>query len=166
MLDRVPVPTDNIYKFIALFSLVALIFSAWQMLSITAAANEVALKIYPEIEELKSIDTRSRVQEAKLVILERQLEVVVEDRRTLTWVLTGIVAFACFGIIYGFGAWHYRVQPLVDAHNRAQLELLLLQVEKLKLENQRIIQHHALDENVHNSVGNVLMKVIKTILPK
>lgn len=138
MLDRVPVPTDNIYKFIALFSLVVLVFSSWQIISVTTASNAIVIKNYPEIVELQSLEVRTSAQEAKLAVLEREKEVIIKDRKLFVNILSWVIAFAFFGIIYGFWVWRREIQPMVDAQNKAQLELLHLQVEKLRLENQEL----------------------------
>ncbi len=138
MLDRVPVPTDNIYKFIALFSLVALIFCAWQVLSISTTTNLIIFTNYPEIEELKSLKTPSRAQEAKLSVLERQIEVATGNRRDYNRILGGAMAISIWGLFYGFLVWHKEIQPMADAQNKAQLEILQLQIEKLRLENQKL----------------------------
>ena len=87
MLDRISVATDNIYKFIALFSLVTLIFCGWQLISINSVTNAVIFQNYPEIEALKSLEERSREQEARLAILNRQMEVATEDRNTFNIIL-------------------------------------------------------------------------------
>ncbi|MCS4291945.1 cell division protein FtsB [Comamonas sp. BIGb0152] len=166
MLDRVPVPTDNIYKFIALFSLVVLVFSFWQMISVTTASNAIVMKNYPEIEELKSLDVRTRAQEAKLAVLEREKEVVVKDRKLFVNILSGVIAFAFFGIIYGFWVWRREIQPMVDAQNKAQLELLQLQVEKLRLENKKLEDSLRVDEPVQSSVTGGLTELLKVVFSK
>lgn len=138
MLDRVPVPTDNIYKFIALFSLVALIFCAWQVISTNTTTNVIFITNYPEIEELRSLDTRSRTQEAKLAVLERQIEVAISNRKYYQRILGGFIGVSIWGLFYGFLVWHKEIQPMADAQNKAQLEILQLQIEKLRLEKQKL----------------------------
>lgn len=166
MLDRVPVPTDNIYKFIALFSLVALIFSCWQMISVTTASNAIVIKNYPEIEELKSLEARTRAQEARLAVLEREKEVVVKERTLFVIILSGVIAFAFYGIIYGFWVWRRDVQPMVDAQNKAQLELLQLQIEKLRLENQKLAGSQPVNKSPQSLVVGVLAEIIKVLSSK
>lgn len=166
MLDRVPVPTDNIYKFIALFSLVVLVFSFWQVISVTTASNAIVIKNYPEIVELQSLEVRTLAQEAKLAVLEREKEVVVNDRKLFVNILSWVIAFAFYGIIYGFWVWRREIQPMVDAQNKAQLELLQLQVEQLRLENQRLADSLRIDEPVQGSVVRALVELFRARLPK
>lgn len=166
MLDRVPVPTDNIYKFIALFSLVVLVFSSWQMISVTTASNAIVIKNYPEIVELQSLEVRTLAQEAKLAVLEREKEVVVNDRKLFVNILSWVIAFAFYGIIYGFWVWRREIQPMVDAQNKAQLELLQLQVEQLRLENQKLADSLSVNKNVQSSVPGVLADIVRALLLK
>ncbi|WP_021027183.1 hypothetical protein [Comamonas sp. B-9] len=161
MLDRVPVPTDNIYKFIALFSLVVLVFSSWQMISVTTASNAIVIKNFPEIEELKSLDMRTRAQEAKLAVLEREMEVVINDRKVYVNILIFFTVSAIFGIIYGFWIWRRDIQPMVDAQNKAQLELLQLQVEQLRLENKRLVDSYQVDKPAQGSI--TVTEVLKAL---
>ncbi|MGE8448229.1 MAG: hypothetical protein ACN6O1_18610 [Comamonas sp.] len=166
MLDRVPVPTDNIYKFIALFSLVVLVFSFWQMVSVTTASNAIVIKNYPEIVELQSLEVRTSAQEAKLAVLEREKEVVVKDRKLFVNILSWVIAFAFYGIIYGFWVWRREIQSMVDAQNKAQLELLQLQVEKLRLENKKMADFQQINEPARSSVTGVWTEVVRAILSK
>jgi len=166
MLDRVPVPTDNIYKFIALFSLVVLVFSSWQIISVTTASNAIVIKNYPEIVELQSLEVRTLAQEAKLAVLEREKEVVVKDRKLFVNILSWVIAFAFYGIIYGFWVWRREIQPMVDAQNKAQLELLQLQVEKLRLENQKLEGSQRVNEPVQSSATGLLVALIRALLSK
>jgi len=53
MESKIPLPTDNIYKFYALFSLLLLIFSLGAFLYVQQSANEQVIAILPELEVLK-----------------------------------------------------------------------------------------------------------------
>lgn len=138
MLDRVPVPTDNVYKFYALFSLVALVFCVWLFFSQHAEKNAIAIKNYPEIAEIKAIKEPTPAQSARLKVMERQLEVAKSDNDFINNCLSVIIGFCLFLMGYGFLRWHKEIQPLVDATQKAQLEILQLQVEQLKLQNEKL----------------------------
>ena len=68
-------------------------------------------------------------------MLEREKEVVVKERKLFVNILSWVIAFVLCGIIYGFWVWRRDIEPMVDSQNKAQLEFLQLQVEKLRLEN-------------------------------
>ncbi|MCO8251112.1 hypothetical protein [Comamonas thiooxydans] len=170
MLDRVPVPTDNIYKFIALFSLVALIFSMWAIINIQTSTNEVVYKTLPEIEALKNFEKRTNEQNLSLALLERKLEVAKSDRKALSYALYGVFGVAFWMAAYGFGKWHKDIQPLVDAQNKAQLEILQLQIEKLRLENQKLAESLKGDEPPLVAASppqpSVLAQVVRALLTR
>lgn len=170
MLDRVPVPTDNIYKFIGLFSLVTLIFSLWALFTLQTSTNEQVFKYLPEIEALNVLETRTTEQEAHLAVMQRRLEIAKSDKSTLTYVLLGLFAFSLWFAIYGFHAWHQDIQPLADAQNKAQLELLQLQIDKLKLENQKLAESLKGDEPPLVAASppqpSVLAQVVRALLTR
>ncbi|OAD82098.1 hypothetical protein ATN89_21625 [Comamonas thiooxydans] len=170
MLDRVPVPTDNIYKFIALFSVVALIFSMWALLNTQTSTNEVVFKTLPEIESLKKIKVPTHEQAVSLALLERKLEIAKSDRRALSCALYAVFAVAAGLASYGFGKWHKEIQPLVDAQSKAQLEILQLQIEKLRLENQKLAESLKGDEPPLVAASppqpSVLAQVVRALLTR
>lgn len=138
MMNRVPVPTDNIYKFYALFSLVALVFGIWLVFSITKDTNALITTSYPEIAELKAIKERSPAQSAKLEVLEKQIEVSQSDKDFFIKCLSGIIACCFWLMVFGFVKWHREIQPLADENQKIQLAILKLQVQKLELENKKL----------------------------
>ena len=171
MLDRISVATDNIYKFIALFSLVTLIFCGWQVISINSVTNAVIFQNYPEIEAIKSLEERSREQEARLAILNRQMEVATEDRNTFNIILILIILTALLGLYYGFYTWHKDIQPMADAQSKAQLEILHLQMEKLRLEIQHLevslkSDEHQLQKITHAKPTSSLIDIFRALISK
>ena len=171
MLDRISVATDNIYKFIALFSLVTLIFCGWQLISINSVTNAVIFQNYPEIEAIKSLEERSREQEARLAILNRQVEVATGDRNTFNIFLILIIFLALLGLYYGFYTWHKDIQPMADAQSKAQLEILHLQMEKLRLEIQHLevslkSDEHQLQKTTHAKPTSSLVDIFKALISK
>ena len=139
MESKIPLPTDNIYKFYALFSLLLLIFSLGAVLYVQQSANEQVIAILPELEVLKEAKELSAKDEVTKQILERKLEVVASDRKFFSKVLGGSLALAITGIVYGFRRWHKVIQPLQDEHANIQLEISRLQLEKLKAESAKAV---------------------------
>jgi len=140
MESKIPLPTDNIYKFYALFSLLLLIFSLGGVLYVQQSANEQVIAILPDLEVLKEAKELSAKDEITKQILERKLEVVASDRKFFSTVLGGSLALAITGIVYGFRRWHTVIQPLQDEHAKIQLEISRLQLEKLKAESAKAVK--------------------------
>ncbi|WP_226687507.1 hypothetical protein [Stutzerimonas stutzeri] len=139
MESKIPLPTDNIYKFYALFSLLLLIFSLGAVLYVQKSANEQAIAILPDLEELKEAKELSTKDELRKQILERRLEVVLSDKKFYQKALGVIIGIAISGIWFGFSQWHKVIQPLQDEHAKIQLEISRLQLEKLKAESAKAL---------------------------
>jgi hypothetical protein len=97
MESKVPLPTDNIFKFYALFSLLVFVFSVGAILYSNKTANELAISTLVEIEQLKQDPVPSPSQRMRLVALERQLEVSQANRKFFLWSLSLLVAASIFG---------------------------------------------------------------------
>ena len=134
MESRIPVPTDNIFKFYALFSLLVFVFSIGAVLYSNNAANRLVFSAVVEIETLKQDRVPSASQKMRIAALERQLDLSQSDRDFYTIALSFLVTFSIVGIVYGFKKWHMEVQPVIDESTRIQLEIAKLQLEKMRAE--------------------------------
>lgn len=137
MINKIPVPTDNIYKFYALFSLLAIIFSMWAVLYVGKSANEVILESIVEIETLRQEKSPSVSQQVRRAALEKKIEIAVSDRRTFL-IFIGLL-FTCsgWGLFYGFKKWHKEIQPVADEMTLIQLEIAKAQLKKLTAEDSK-----------------------------
>ena len=129
MQSQIPVPTDNIYKFYALFSLLLLVFSFSAVLYVGTAANEVILANIVEVETLKQEKSPTVTQQVRRAALERRMEIATSDRRFFLVVLALLIVGSCWGIFYGFKKWHTQIQPVLDATACTPLELVQVELE-------------------------------------
>ena len=127
MESRVPIPTDNIYKFYALFALAALISAFAGALYLNKSTNEVVLQIVPELLTLTGITKPSDQQVALKQLREKQLATAKADKDFLLGVISVIVVTSTIFMVVGFSHWHNVIQPKQD-------RLLDLQIEKAALE--------------------------------
>ena len=134
MESKIPLPTDNIYKFIALFSLVLLISSFATVIVATNTSNSVVFEHWVELETLRAQETLSVSEASRLKALERKIDIAVADKSTFVTWAGFISALGTLGMFVGFGYWHKRIQPLADQMAATQLELTKLQVLKLRSE--------------------------------
>lgn len=134
MESKIPVPTDNIFKFYALFSLLLLVFSLGAALYVQQLANERVVSILPELEVLKQAKELSVESGVRKYILERQLEVNASDKKFFLQGLGALIGFSVFGLWYGFRRWHTVIQPLQDESAKVQLEIARIQLAKMKAE--------------------------------
>jgi len=127
MESRIPLPTDNIYKFYAFFGLLLVIFSIGAVLYVNKITNDIAYKNAVEYEVLKADPLRSLPQEARFKILTKQFEIAVQNKDMFNSFLGVFIGIGLLMIFYGFRKWHLEIQPIQD-------EILRLNIKKLKQE--------------------------------
>jgi len=134
MESKIPLPTDNIYKFYALFALFVFIFSVGAILYVNQTHNDRVLILYPELEALKKSEDLPPRDQTRRDLLERLLEVQKADLKFYKNTLGFLSGLAFWGMMFGFWRWHRDVQPRIDEANRVQLEIAKLQLAKLQAE--------------------------------
>ena len=132
MESRIPVPTDNIFKLYALFGLLLFIFCCSAVLYVVRSANEVVYASLPELEGLKQIKQPTSVDQARIALLQRKLEITKADKDFFIYALGGIMGVALLLMFFGFRRWHQDVQPIADETAKVQLEIAKLQLERLR----------------------------------
>lgn len=143
MESKLPVPTDNIFKFYALFSLLLFVFSIGAVLYIQQSTNQLAFENLEEVEALKQLETRTPQQDLRKALLERMLEVANENKGYFNKALGALIGLSICGMFYGFRKWHLDVQPVVDEAARVQLEISKLQLAKLRAEVSHLEQRNS-----------------------
>ncbi len=123
MQDKIPLPTDNLYKFFALFGLVILIFSLGATIYIVKEAN---VQLIDVAIQLDSANTKG-LSDKTISIIEGYREVIISDREGFKDLLVGLAIFGTALGLFGFSKWITKIQPIQD-------ELVALQVEKYKNE--------------------------------
>jgi hypothetical protein len=127
MHSRVPLPTDNIFKFYALFGLLISIFCISSIIYVNKITNELVFKTVLEQETLNAIIQPNATQQAKKRVLHRRLEIALSDKWFFQ-VAIGLMLFSgSYLTYYGFKRWHNEIQPLQD-------EITRLSIQKLKKE--------------------------------
>ncbi|MDZ4333489.1 MAG: hypothetical protein U1A62_07470 [Pseudomonas sp.] len=134
MESRIPVPTDNIFKFYALFGLLLFVFACGALVYVNQSTNQLVFTSYVELEALKEKKSPSLSFEAKIAVLERSLEIGKANRTIHSIVLGAISGIGFWLSLYGFWQWHRRIQPVIDEMQKVQLEIAKLQLAKLQSE--------------------------------
>jgi hypothetical protein len=129
MENRVPLPTDNIYKFYALFGLFLFVFGWALAIHSTNTRNDFFFKSFVELEEVNMIEKPTAADIVRKRMLEKKIEIATADKNFYLWGTAIIIAIGLLGMSYGFRVWHTRIQPLQD-------EFFALQKRKLELEIQ------------------------------
>lgn len=134
MQNKVPLPTDNIYKFCALFGLIILIFSLGATIYITKEAN---VQIVDTAIQLDNANSKNLSDETKNII-EGYRKVIVEDRKGLNNLLIIPVIIGIILSLFGFNKWIFKIQPQLDKLTTLQTKKSELENEKLELEKKKL----------------------------
>ncbi len=149
MQNKVPLPTDNVYKFFALFGLILLIFSLGATIYITKEANVQLIDIATQLDSTSSNNFSDETKS----IIEEYRNVIISDRDGFNDLLVGLAIFGTLLGLFGFSIWMFKIQPQQDKLVAFQLEkykyeieveqikrneMLKLQIEKEKLEIEKI----------------------------
>lgn len=124
MESRIPLPTDNIYKFYALFGLLLLIFSMGAMVYVSNSTNNLIYESAVDYEVLKADPSRSVAEEARFKLLEKKFEIAAKNKKVFLYFLGVVVTVGAYMMFYGFKKWHTEVQPMQDEMARLALKKL------------------------------------------
>jgi len=125
--NRIPLPTDNIFKFYALFGLLLVVFGIGSTLYVSKTTNDLVFEVAVEYETLKADPVRSVSQEARFQVLQKKLEIAKTNKNVLLSSLGLVIGVGIIMMGYGFKKWHTEIQPLQD-------EMARLSLKKLKRE--------------------------------
>jgi hypothetical protein len=119
MESRIPVPTDNIYKFYALFGLLLVISSLLGAVYSTKSTNEAVYELVKEYYSIVNPESEGSI--VLQDIIKKQLDVATKDKKFFQSSLGVIIAIGIFMSYYGFNNWHKKVQPLQDRLTELQI---------------------------------------------
>lgn len=128
MESKIPLPTDNIYKFYALFGLMLLITSILGVVWLGTSTNE---KVHSLVKEYQAIpgtqEEKDNNEFAKLI--EKRLEIQISNKQLFLRGFGVTIGIAIMLSWYGFRQWHTKIQPKQDEYFELQLEKLRSEVE-------------------------------------
>ena len=126
MTPRIPVPTDNFYKFCALFGTVLFISSFLASIYINTSSNQKVFDVAEQQLELYEDGELSELEKERKKVLEKVLEVTVSSRDHLQWVAVVAICFGSLLMGIGFRVWYQVIQPREDR----LINLKIRQLEK------------------------------------
>lgn len=129
MESKIPLPTDNIFKFYALFGVLILITSIISIVWINNSTNERIHSLIREYESLPEVDKdKSPLGE----VIEKRLEVEGANKSLFLKCLGSIIGVSLILMFYGFKEWHTKIQPKQDEYFDLQLQKLRKELENLE----------------------------------
>lgn len=85
MESRIPIPTDNIYKFYAFFGLLVVISSMLAVVYVSSSTNKNVYELVKEYEKLNKSGGNEKSQLVK--ILEKRIEIAGKNKKFYEYVL-------------------------------------------------------------------------------
>ena len=133
-MNRIPLPTDNIYKFYALFGLLLIIFSIGSTVLLSKSTNEKVYKYVVELEQsYRGVESQDQETDRQKV-LKKLIDIEAKDRKELTRWLDVLSVVGTAVMVLGFVAWQTKIQPIEDELRSLQRDKLKLEVEKMRAE--------------------------------
>lgn len=127
MQTRISLPTDNIYKFYAIFGLLLLISSMVLFVTVYSTFQERAFSRFLELKVLTEVKDLTAQQVAKKELLSTQAKIDASDKETYLSSIGVFLTISLVLIFFGFWRWHKYIQPKQDL-------LLARQIEKIEIE--------------------------------
>ncbi|MGC8383839.1 hypothetical protein ACP3P8_10575 [Pseudomonas aeruginosa] len=81
MENKIPLPTDSLYKFVALFSMTILIGAFYLTFYASESSNAVVYENWSELASLQSLDKPNAEQAVRKAMLERRLKLPLKTER-------------------------------------------------------------------------------------
>jgi len=134
MENKIPLPTDSLYKFVALFSMTIVIGAFYLTFYAGESSNAVVYENWGELASLQSLEKPNAGQVARKEMLERRIEIAVENRKALVKFSVALVLIGTVGGFIGFAFWIRKQQKVADQIAENQLELSRLQLLALRHE--------------------------------
>jgi uncharacterized Tic20 family protein len=128
MESKIPLPTDNIFKFYALFGVLLLITSIMGTIWVSTSTNEKLHSLVKEYE-LISGSKEEKEQSNLAKVIEIRMKVQTENKKNFTYSLAFISGLSFWLMLYGFRQWHTKIQPKQDEYFDLQLKKLRQEVE-------------------------------------
>jgi len=135
--SKVPLPTDNIYKFYSLFGLVLLISSFILFLQTYTSFQERSFDRFIELEILNNQEVLEPKELAKKTVLEAKAKIDESDKELYMHFIGSFIAISLLLIFYGFRKWHVKIQPQQDLIAQKQVEKLTLEIQILKKQSSK-----------------------------
>lgn len=127
MEGKIPLPTDNIYKFYALFGLLLLITCIGSFTYVYQTSTELLFEDIGTIATLAAKEDLSAEEINRKQLVQKRIDITVKNRETFNVVIGIATGLALSLLWFGFQKWHCELQPKLD-------RLLDLQIAKAERE--------------------------------
>jgi hypothetical protein len=132
MNPSLPIPTDNIYKFVCLFGLVLVISSIYAYVATYTTSLDRKIKYLEVVIPLEAKSQRSKSEEDLLALNRKLVEVTQSNQKSATKMTSAVLGAGLALSLIGAVKWYVKIQIRDDKLAQLQIEKLQAEIEKLK----------------------------------
>lgn len=132
MIEKIPLPTDSLYKFLALAGLILFILPFVLIIQINNHTNDTVIRSAISLDSLGRDSLAAKKDSVRVTILTTLRENAISDRKTATRIGGFLVGLGFVMMIYGFRDWKRMIQRHAD-----QISILEVKLKQVELEKER-----------------------------
>ena len=132
MNPSLPIPTDNIYKFVCLFGLVLVISSIYAYVATYTASLDRKIKYFEVVIPLEAKSPRSKSEDDLLALNRKLVEVTQSNQKSATRMISAVLGAGLALSLIGAVKWYVKIQVRDDKLAQLQIDKLQAEIEKLK----------------------------------
>lgn len=134
MTPSIPVPTDNIYKFSALFGLAIIVSGIFSFAAMYSFSLNTKVKYAEAVLALESKAVRTKLEDDTLAMTNRLIKVTQSNEENANYAIGGFIGVGILLSWFGWMRWYKVIQPRDD--QIADLQKLKLEAEIAKLRSE------------------------------
>ena len=134
MTPSLPLPTDNVYKFVCLFGLTLVGVGVFSFLSSYSPSLERAVRYSEAVISLEAKPERTAAEEELLAMNKKLIEIAKANEVAALDAIGKVVGLGIVLSLGGAYLWYTKIQLRDDQLARLQLEKVELEVTKLRID--------------------------------
>jgi hypothetical protein len=141
MQPTLPIATDNIYKFSALFGLVLIVTAVFSYVAVYSASLDRKVLYSEAIIPLEAKTERTKAESDILALNKKLMDVTRSNETIASNAVSVVMGLGIALSLYGSAKWHSVIQKRDDQLAALQLRKLEAEVAKLESERNTVSEH-------------------------
>lgn len=134
MTPSIPVPTDNIYKFSALFGLAIIVSGIFSFAAMYSSSLSSKVKYAETVIALESKVARTKLEEDTLALTNKLIEITQSNEKTANIAIGSLIGVGLVLSFIGGVRWYTVIQCRDDQIAGLQIQKLEAEIAKLRAE--------------------------------
>ena len=137
MTPSLPLPTDNVYKFVCLFGLTLIVVGIFSFVATYSSSLDRKIKYSEVAISLEAKAERTKSEDELLNLNKKLIEVTKANEHAATIAVSAVIGIGIVLSFFGAQLWYTKIQLRDDKLAQLQLEKAELEVAKLRREAQQ-----------------------------